>query len=44
MTIKEKVSTMTTVNGQGNMKLKKKIKKKQILIKRIKIKFNIKIK
>jgi len=38
MTIKEKVSTMTTVNGQGNMKLKKKkIKKKQILIKRIKL-------
>jgi hypothetical protein len=24
MTIKEKVSTMTIVNGQGNMKLKKK--------------------
>jgi hypothetical protein len=36
MTIKEKVSTMTTVNGQGNIKLKK-IKKKQILIKRIKL-------
>jgi hypothetical protein len=27
MTIKEKVSKMTTVNGQGNMKLKKRLKR-----------------